>query len=227
MQRGDCIAKGRHRPENVLPLMVPSLLAAFLGGLLVLGGHACFVLTGQLLIAAGALMVFKQTADTVDARPVRFGPAAAVGAGAGFISGFTGVGGGVFLAPLLITLGWATPKRAGAAFAAFYPLQLHPGAGRRPARGPRTCPRHLRLFPRRARRSHHWHGHRSALDVGAWDAIPSLRLFYCSPESGCCSARAGTPSEPISLPRSAQRFTGARPGRCFRAASAESTSMAR
>ena len=100
--------------------MVPSLLAAFLGGLLVLGGHAYFVLTGQLLIAAGALMVFKQTADTVDARPVRFGPAAAVGAGAGFISGFTGVGGGVFLAPLLITLGWATPKRAGAAFAAIH-----------------------------------------------------------------------------------------------------------
>ena len=28
--------------------MVPSLLAAFLGGLLVLGGHAYFVLTGQL-----------------------------------------------------------------------------------------------------------------------------------------------------------------------------------
>ena len=94
--------------------MVPSLLAAFLGGLLVLGGHAYFVLTGHSLIAAGALMVFKQTADTVDARPVRFGPAAAVGAGAGFIAGFTGVGGGVFLAPLLITLGWATPKRADA-----------------------------------------------------------------------------------------------------------------
>ncbi len=226
MQRGDCIAKGRHRPENVLPLMVPSLLAAFLGGLLVLGGHAYFVLTGLLLIAAGALMVFKQTADTVDARPVRFGPAAAVGAGAGFISGFTGVGGGVFLAPLLITLGWATPKRAGAAFAAFYPLQLHPGAGRRPARGPELAPAPSSIpSPRSPEPSLA----RPSLGAGCrtWDAIPSLRLFYCSPESGCCSARAGTPSEPISLPRSAQRFTGARPGRCFRAASAESTSMAR
>ena len=49
--------------------MVPSLLAAFLGGLLVLGGHAYFVLTGQLLIAAGALMVLIQTAASVDARP--------------------------------------------------------------------------------------------------------------------------------------------------------------
>jgi uncharacterized membrane protein YfcA len=49
---------------------------------------------------------------TIDARQVRLGPAAAVGAGTGFISGLTGVGGGVFLTPLLIALGWATPKRA-------------------------------------------------------------------------------------------------------------------
>lgn len=97
--------------KMLLTLTVPSLVAAFVGGLLVLGGHAYFVLTG-LLVAAAALMVFKRTADTIEGRPVRLGPAAAVGAGAGFISGLTGVGGGVFLAPLLIALGWATPKHA-------------------------------------------------------------------------------------------------------------------
>ena len=96
----------------LLPLTVPSLVAAFLGGLLALGGHAYFVLTGLLLIAAAVLIAFKQTADTIDARQVRLGPAAAVGAGTGFISGLTGVGGGVLLTPLLIALGWATPKRA-------------------------------------------------------------------------------------------------------------------
>ena len=96
----------------LLPLTAPSLAAAFLGGLLVLGGQVYFILTGVLLIAAAVLMVFKLTADTGDARPVRRGAAAAVGAGAGFISGLTGVGGGVFLAPLLIALGWASPRRA-------------------------------------------------------------------------------------------------------------------
>jgi uncharacterized membrane protein YfcA len=96
----------------LLPLTVPSLVAAFLGGLLAIGGHAYFILTGLLLVAAAALMVFKRAADTVEVRPVPLGPAAAVGAGAGFISGLTGVGGGVFLTPLLIALGWATPKRA-------------------------------------------------------------------------------------------------------------------
>ena len=96
----------------LLSLAVPSLLAAFLGGLLVLGGHAYFFLSGLLLIAAAALMVFRRAADTIGPRTVRLGPAAAVGAGAGFISGLTGVGGGVFLTPILIACGWASPKRA-------------------------------------------------------------------------------------------------------------------
>lgn len=100
--------------KMLMPLTVPSLVTAFPGGLLVLAGQVYFILTGLLLVAAAALMVFKRTADTVEARPVRLLPAAAVGAGAGFISGLTGVGGGVFLTPLLIALGWASPKRAAA-----------------------------------------------------------------------------------------------------------------
>jgi uncharacterized membrane protein YfcA len=98
--------------KMLLPLTVPSLVAAFLGGLLVLGGHAYFILTGVLLIAAAVLLVFKRTADNIDPHPVRLGPAAAVGAGAGFISGLTGIGGGVFLTPLLIAFGWTSPRRA-------------------------------------------------------------------------------------------------------------------
>jgi uncharacterized membrane protein YfcA len=94
------------------PLTVPSLLTAFLGGLLVLGGPTYFILTGLLLVAAAVLMVFRQTADTIEVRAPPLGSAAAVGAGAGLISGLTGVGGGVFLTPLLIALGWALPRRA-------------------------------------------------------------------------------------------------------------------
>jgi uncharacterized membrane protein YfcA len=96
----------------LLPLTVPSLLTAFLGGLLVLGGRVYFILTGLVLIAAAMFMVFKRTTDTADDQPVHLLAAAAVGAGAGFISGLIGVGGGVFLTPLLIALGWASPKRA-------------------------------------------------------------------------------------------------------------------
>jgi hypothetical protein len=93
---------------------VPSLVTAFLGGLLVLNGRVYFILTGVLLVAAGALMVFRRVADNIQARPVQLLPATVVGAGAGFVSGLTGVGGGVFLTPLLITLGWMSPRRAAA-----------------------------------------------------------------------------------------------------------------
>ena len=98
----------------LLPLTLPSLATAFVGGLIVLAGRAYFVVTGLLLIAAAALMVFKRAADAIEARPVHFLPAAIAGAGAGFISGLTGVGGGVFLTPALIAAGWASPKRAAA-----------------------------------------------------------------------------------------------------------------
>jgi uncharacterized membrane protein YfcA len=96
----------------LLPLTIPSLATAFAAGLLVLGGQVYFILTGVLLVVAAALMVFRRTADTVAARPIHLLPAAALGAGAGFVSGLTGVGGGVFLTPLLIGFGWASPRRA-------------------------------------------------------------------------------------------------------------------
>ena len=101
--------------RTMLPaLTVPSLVTAFLGGLLVLSGQLYFTLTSLLLVAAAALMVFKRSADTVEARAAPLLPTVAVGAGAGFISGLTGVGGGVFMTPLLMVFGWVSPRRAAA-----------------------------------------------------------------------------------------------------------------
>ena len=42
-----------------------------------------------------------------------------IGAGLGFVSGLTGVGGGIFLSPLLLLFGWASPRRTAAVSAAF------------------------------------------------------------------------------------------------------------
>ena len=98
----------------LLKVTIPSLVTAFAGGLLVLGAQVYFALTGLLLIAAAILMVLKRAADAGDVRRVRLLPATLAGAAAGFLSGVTGVGGGVFLTPLLIVLGWASPRHAAA-----------------------------------------------------------------------------------------------------------------
>jgi len=96
----------------LLPLTVPSLVAAFVGGLLVLNGAVYFAMTGLLLIAAAGLMLLKHRSEMTQVHSIRLLPAAFVGAGAGLLSGLTGVGGGVFLTPQLIALGWASPKQA-------------------------------------------------------------------------------------------------------------------
>jgi uncharacterized membrane protein YfcA len=98
----------------LLPLAAPSFLAALVGGWIALSGRLYSVVTGLLLIAAALVMVSRRTADTREARPISLRRAAPVGAGAGFISGLTGVGGGVFLTPVLIVADWVSPKRAAA-----------------------------------------------------------------------------------------------------------------
>jgi uncharacterized membrane protein YfcA len=104
---------------------LPALPAAFLGGLLVLGDQLYLTLTGIVLVAAAVLMAFKRGTRREDADAARRRtvvgrlPGTIAGGAAGFLSGLTGVGGGVFLAPLLITFGWASPKRAAGISAPF------------------------------------------------------------------------------------------------------------
>ncbi len=88
----------------------PALPAAFVGGLITLESGLYYSVTGCLLLFAAAMMV------------VRLGPAqrttmpllgmGVVGAVAGFASGVTGIGGGVFLAPVIIGLGWVTARQS-------------------------------------------------------------------------------------------------------------------
>ncbi|ANY81283.1 brp/Blh family beta-carotene 15,15'-monooxygenase [Microvirga ossetica] len=104
---------------------LPALPAAFLGGLLILGDRLYLSLTGIVLIAAAGLIGFRRGIDRGDPDAtsgrgaVGLLPGGIAGGAAGFLSGLTGVGGGVFLAPVLITLGWASPKRAAAISAPF------------------------------------------------------------------------------------------------------------
>lgn len=101
------------------PLLLASLPAAFVGGFIVLDESVYRSTTGIVLLLAGSLMIFRRGPAQEFDRRTPFWGALSVGAVVGLVSGLTGVGGGVFLAPALIALHWAAPRQTAALSAPF------------------------------------------------------------------------------------------------------------
>ena len=103
------------------PFAVVSIPLAFVGGAITLPGHAYKILVGVVLIY-GAWQLWLSARAGDEMRTVREPPlpwAMAVGAALGLLSGLTGVGGGIFLSPVLLMLGWAGTKQTSAVAAPF------------------------------------------------------------------------------------------------------------
>jgi uncharacterized membrane protein YfcA len=101
------------------PLLVASLPTALIGGSIVLDEHVYKIVTGLVLLSAAIILVFRRSHDGELDRQTPLWGAVTVGAMVGFVSGLTGVGGGVFLAPILIALHWASPKQTAVLSAPF------------------------------------------------------------------------------------------------------------
>jgi len=103
------------------PFAVVSVPLAFVGGAITLPGHFYKALVGAVLIYA-SVQLWMSARKGDEMRPVREPPLTAamgVGAALGLLSGLTGVGGGIFLSPLLLMLGWAGTKQTSATSAPF------------------------------------------------------------------------------------------------------------
>ena len=101
------------------PFLVASIPCALLGGWLhVPAGVYQGLLAVLLLIAAMRLWVQLPSVTVVDGRPPLL-TALPFGAGIGLVSGIVGVGGGIFLSPVLMLCRWADAKRTAAVSAAF------------------------------------------------------------------------------------------------------------
>ncbi|MHC2626640.1 putative membrane protein YfcA [Bradyrhizobium huanghuaihaiense] len=101
------------------PLLAASLPAALVGGFIVLDAHLYKAFTGVVLLLAAAILAVGHVRQGAQDRSIPLRGAFAVGATVGLVSGLTGVGGGIFLAPILITLRWASPKQTAALSAPF------------------------------------------------------------------------------------------------------------
>jgi hypothetical protein len=100
------------------PFALGSIPMAFLGGAWQLHNRHYQYLVGAALLVAAWRLLLTSNESATHAVP-HWRVALPVGAGLGFISGLTGVGGGIFLSPLLLFLRWANMRTTAAISAAF------------------------------------------------------------------------------------------------------------
>ncbi len=101
-----------------LPFAAGSLPLAFVGGAWTLNSSAYRVIVGLALLLATWRLLWQGT-DSEAVKPPDVWVAVPVGAVLGFVSGLTGVGGGIFLSPLLLLFNWTTMRGSAAIAAAF------------------------------------------------------------------------------------------------------------
>lgn len=112
---------GHFRWRLFWPFAAVSIPLAYVGGAITLPGQAYKVLVGVVLLyAAWQLWHSVRAGDEMrELREPPLGWAMLIGAAMGLLAGLTGVGGGIFLSPLLLMLGWAGTKQTSAVAAPF------------------------------------------------------------------------------------------------------------
>ncbi len=102
--------------RKIFPLILLSVPLAYLGGTMKLDAQFFYLLLGGSLLISALLMLMdiKRKAYSLP----RYSNAG-IGGGIGFLSGMVGIGGGIFLSPLLHLANWAKPKVIAATTAAF------------------------------------------------------------------------------------------------------------
>ena len=106
-----------------LLLVVASVPCAWLGSRVALPPSTYGPLLGGVLVAAGICLITRRSGPGQQPlRPPSVPLALVAGAGLGLLAGLTGIGGGVFLSPLLLFLRWVNPKTSGGIAAAFIVL---------------------------------------------------------------------------------------------------------
>lgn len=122
---------GQMRGKMLLPFLITSIPAAYFGGLIKTEDWIHRVLLGICLLLVAWRIWFGNPDSSRPSRStagLAFVTIALVTGGAlGFLSGFLGIGGGIFLSPILILAGWATAKESSAAASLF--IVLNSAAG--------------------------------------------------------------------------------------------------
>ncbi len=110
------------RWPQVLPFLVASVPAAYLGGVIEVSDFWFRALLATSLGLSALFMILKkesfQRENTLNWKTIWW-VALPIGTSLGLLAGVVGIGGGVFLIPILLFFGWASTKEAAAAGALF------------------------------------------------------------------------------------------------------------
>lgn len=100
------------------PLVIASTPLAFVGGLVSIGAESYRLVLGVVLVLAAVRMLMIPKATLITNEPALL-LIVLVGGVLGFMSGLTGIGGGVFLSPILLVFGWCSIRQSAAVAAGF------------------------------------------------------------------------------------------------------------
>lgn len=109
--------------KKVIPITLVSVPMAYLGAILKISQETFFLILGVTLIIASILLWIKT--ETKDEEKLLRESKSEVlgnsflGGGIGFLSGLVGIGGGIFLSPLLNLMKWDTPRKIAATSSVF------------------------------------------------------------------------------------------------------------
>ena len=107
--------------RRVLPLVAVSAPLAFLGGLTPIKQQSFMIVLALSLLVAGLLLLFQHDRHAHSA-PLRNSANSfdvLAGAATGYLAGLVGIGGGIFLAPILHLTRWGSPRSIAATASVF------------------------------------------------------------------------------------------------------------
>lgn len=113
---------GYLRPRLLLPFLITSIPAAFVGGTIEVSEQTYTTLLYLVLTyLAFRMLLFPTLSESAQwhSRPVPMWMALFSGAVIGFLSGMLGIGGGIFLSPLILMMQWGNSKEAAASAGGF------------------------------------------------------------------------------------------------------------
>ena len=115
---------GHFNGRVLLSFVVVSVPCAWLGSRVHITPQVYKIILGAVLTTAGIVLLLRSRWQTDDVTLQQFFLPLAlfIGAVLGFLAGLTGIGGGVFLSPLLYVFRWVKPKTTGGIAAGFIVL---------------------------------------------------------------------------------------------------------